>query len=299
MNNLIKISPLILILLVQVSYISAQNTDDSLSKERIVKWEALNGKNNEFIFYMPQGYETVVDGGFYIGGNSKVDKKLIVSRYINGVILLMEYYEGDAKQIQKYLQEKEKSPIGRNEEINGFDFKQFVGDDDGYFNKTQYFRNGNRLYIVKVLTKSVNNEIVKDFFESVKLINDNKVVSPNVTKDMKTITLSNISEREPSLLDDKNAIEAKTADRKPIILIFPRPRFPENELRSSNTGKVKLRVLYSSSGKIAEVEVLRSPSKALSEVAIEAAKKTKFLPAEKDGKLVSVYQTQEYSFDVR
>jgi hypothetical protein len=31
--------------------------------------------------------------------------------------------------------------------------------------------------------------------------------------------------------------------------------------------------------------------------AIEAAKTMVFIPAEKDGKLVSVYKTQEYSFE--
>lgn len=36
----------------------------------------------------------------------------------------------------------------------------------------------------------------------------------------------------------------------------------------------------------------------MANAAVEAAKKSVFTPAEKDGKLVSVYQTQEYSLEV-
>jgi outer membrane biosynthesis protein TonB len=59
---------------------------------------------------------------------------------------------------------------------------------------------------------------------------------------------------------------------------------------------VKLKILFSSSGRITKLEVISSPGRELTETVIKSAEQIEFLPAEKDGKLVSIYKTVEYSF---
>jgi TonB family protein len=282
----------------QINFAAAQNNPkDSSGGEKDVKWTAMSGK--EFIFYMPEGYETISDGNYTkgkMGFGARVDRELKVARYINGVTLLMGFYEGDVKQIQKDFEEREKLSAVKDEEINGFRAKYFLGNVDKQYNKIQHFLVKNRLYILQAIGSTESNEIVKGFFESVRLITKNNTIAPNAPPDTVSTTLPKIIEKQLLREDDSKAVAADAVDRKLIILKAPRPRFSIEARRSLQSGRIKLKVLYSSSGKITDVEVLQSPSKSLTDAAVEAAKAIKFIPAEKDGKLVSIYKTQEYSF---
>jgi TonB family protein len=199
----------------------------------------------------------------------------------------------------KNLLKIEKSSNEKSQEqINGFDYAQVITEEDGYQKKKQFFRIKNRLYIIKAFYKTADSKIADSFFKSVKLINDEKAVSPNVPSDVKSISLPGIIEREPENLGDDKALEAKETDRRAIVIHSPMPKFRGENLLIANKGKIKLRILYSSNGKVANVEVLESSSKSLEKPAIEAAQQTIFIPAEKDGKLVSEYAIQEYGFGV-
>lgn len=302
MNQVIKIFLLLAIVCLLNNNLRSQSVADSSSnlKGKAVKWAAVSGKNNEFIFYIPEGYETTSDGNYYKGGKigegAHVDRELKVARYINGVVLILEYYEGEAKQIQKTLEEHERLVPIKTEEINGFQVKRFSENKDKQYFKTQHFQIKNRLYVAKTVSFLENNEITRSFFESIRLVNKNNSVAPNAPEDATSTTLPDLIEQEPQRLDDLNAVTEKDVDRKVIILKILRPKFPMDTIRNLSSGRLKLKILYSSSGKITNVEVLESPSKQLEKAAIESARNTNFIPAEKDGKLVSVVKTQEYSF---
>lgn len=286
------------IFLLSIGIVSAQIKAVDAANGKVVKWEVLGGKNNEFLIHMPQGFKTVGDGDFVTGG-ARVDRKLTVYRYINGVVLTMEYYEGDAKSIQEKLQEREKSAAEKSATISNFEFKQFAGSAGNYFTKTQHFLFKNRLYVLKAIAKADGNPIVEGFFNSVKLVEAEKAVSPNIPADAKTFALPDITEREAVRIGDEAAVESKQADRGVIVLYSQRPKFPRGQMNGGAGGAIKLRILYSASGTIANVEVLESPSKALADASVAAARKIVFLPAEKDGKLISVYQIHGYNFEVR
>lgn len=291
MNHLIRICFLITVLAFQLHVGFAQ--------DKTVPWEAINGKNNEFALFMPAGYLNVGDGNYYIGrvGNGvHVSKQLIIARYINGNVLLLEYYEGNAKDIQKSLQEREKLIPVKDETINGFQVKSLSGKSENRFNRVQHFLNKNRLYVVKANSGSADDQIARAFFESVKLVNQNNIVAPNLPSGSMAASLPPLTEREPERLDDSKAISSNEGDRKLLILKSVRPKFSPEARRNVGSGRLRLKVLFSSSGKVTNVEVLESSFQLLNNEAIEAAKKTIFIPAEKDGKLISVYKIIEQSF---
>lgn len=273
----------------------------AVSNEKAVKWENIGGKNNEFMLSMPAGYLAVSDADYYMGkpssGAARVEKQIILARIFNGVILFMEYYEGNADNIQKELLEREKLAAGKEEMINGFTVKHFTKNTENRVHRIQHFSIKNRLYVVKTIAQSENDKIVKAFFESVRLINQSTAAAPNAAPGAKSTSLPMLVERA-AVADDANAIPESEADRKPIILKNVRPQFTfEMRQNLGGQGKFKLRALFSSTGKITDVEVLQSPSKITEKAVIEAAKQTIFLPAEKGGKPVSVYKMIEYSFE--
>jgi TonB family protein len=83
-----------------------------------------------------------------------------------------------------------------------------------------------------------------------------------------------------------------------IIIRKPSPSYT-NEARISNLmGIVQLKVTFLATGRIGEIKLLKSLGKGLDQTAFDAAKKIKFIPAEKNGKQVDVERILEYRFTI-
>ena len=206
---------------------------------------------------------------------------------------MMEYYEGDVRSNEKSLPATEKSP-GEKRQVNGFEMSQFDSASKGYETRKQYFRFKNRLYVILTISKTASDPIAEGFLKSLHLINGKDIVQPNLPTGAASLILKGITEND-SAAADGTGIDADLADRKVIVIHSPRPKFPRGDI-SGTDGKVKLKILYSAIGKVTDVEVIESPSKAFAKAAVEAVKNTAFIPAEKDGRPVSAYDVLEYSF---
>lgn len=288
---------LTLFLLSQYGVIYSQNTPPN----KAVKWEALSGRNGEFIVFMPEGYLAASGGEIYLGrfpSAPRVEKQLRIARYINGVVLLMEYYQGNGKDIYKTLKEREKVTLEKEGEANGFQFTHFFVKDEKSYQKTHFYYSKKGLYLLRAISKTENDKISKGFFESVRLVNEKNAIAPNAPQDAKSTSLPKIIEQDTPRLDDSLAIDSKEADRKPLILDQALPKFSFDMRQGMSNVRVRLKVLYSSSGKVSDVKVLEISSKSLEREVVETAKRAIFIPAEKDGKLISTYQIVEFSFGV-
>ena len=92
---------------------------------------------------------------------------------------------------------------------------------------------------------------------------------------------------------------ASTVDSKPVILNHVRPEFTAEALNNQTQGEVTLRVLIGEDGTVKTVTIIRGLPDGLNEKAIEAARKTKFKPAMKDGKPVAYSILLSVSFTRR
>ncbi len=291
----------LLLIFITSSKLAAQTAVDSAQAKK-VKWQSLSGKNEEFFFLIPEGFQTFADGDYYKmtkgGGKAQIDNRRTLARYINGVVLMMEFYEGDAKNILAALTERQKGQTVKDEFVNGFQFKSYVEKTPEFVWETQYFSLKKRLYVLQAVARAENNPLVRNFFKSVRLVYQKQTAAPNLNKDVKAdsiTSLPEISENLPVRIDESQSLADKP-DRGVIILYKPRPRFSSEARQSGLSGNVKLKILFSSSGRITKLEVISSPGRELTETAIKSAEQIQFLPAEKDGKLVSIYKTVEYSF---
>ncbi len=276
----------------------------SQTAEKKVQWQGISGKNDEFYFQIPEDFQAFADGNYFTmtkdGKKVQVDSRRILARYINGVVLMVEFYEGDAKDILTAQTERQKGEIIKDETVNNFQIKSYVEKTPEFIWETQYFTLKNRLYVLQAVSRSENNPLVRNFFESVRLANQKQFAAPNSNADVKansSTVLPEITENLPERLDDSQPFQGQP-DRKVIYLYKPRAKFSPAARRSQSSGTVKLKVLFSSSGKVTKTEVLSSPGSDLTELATKAAEKIQFLPAENDGKLVSTYQTVEYNFSI-
>ncbi|HEY3581962.1 MAG TPA: energy transducer TonB, partial [Pyrinomonadaceae bacterium] len=68
--------------------------------------------------------------------------------------------------------------------------------------------------------------------------------------------------------------------------------------RNAVTGTVILKVIFAASGKVTNIVVVQGLPDGLTERAIVAARKIKFVPATKEGKYVSMWFQLEYNFNL-
>jgi TonB family protein len=82
------------------------------------------------------------------------------------------------------------------------------------------------------------------------------------------------------------------------ILTKPEPEYTEEARRNQITGAVVLRVVFSASGQVVDIRTVSGLPFGLTERAISAARRIRFVPATKDNRPVSVYMQLEYNFNL-
>jgi protein TonB len=91
---------------------------------------------------------------------------------------------------------------------------------------------------------------------------------------------------------------AKEITKKAVIVSKPVPEYTLMARENRVTGKVVLRAVFRSTGKVTNVQAIKRLPDGLTEQAIEAARQIKFKPAEKDGRPVSTFMMLEYNFSL-
>ena len=85
---------------------------------------------------------------------------------------------------------------------------------------------------------------------------------------------------------------------KARILSKPEPGYTEEARMNQMTGTVVLRAVLSSDGTVKHILAVKALGHGLTEKCIAAARKIKFIPAQKDGRPVSQVVTIEYNFNL-
>lgn len=96
-----------------------------------------------------------------------------------------------------------------------------------------------------------------------------------------------------------SAAVASSVDTKPVRLYAPTPQYTEAARANRTQGSVILRVLVNEDGNVNAVRVVRGLPDGLTEQAIDAARRSKFKPAMKDGKAVASWAVLEMTFNIR
>jgi len=89
-----------------------------------------------------------------------------------------------------------------------------------------------------------------------------------------------------------------SSSMRPTILYREKAQYTEEARDNKIEGTVVLSAVFGSDSLIRDIEVVRGLPYGLTEKAIEAAKKIRFVPAMKDGKLVSVRGNIEFTFNI-
>ena len=90
----------------------------------------------------------------------------------------------------------------------------------------------------------------------------------------------------------------KNVTEKARVLAKPEPSYTENARSQQIEGTVVIRCVFASDGRVTHLLIVEALPYGLTERAIAAAKKIKFVPATRDGKPVSMWMQLEYNFNL-
>lgn len=106
----------------------------------------------------------------------------------------------------------------------------------------------------------------------------------------------------PGLPIDPKIVEkvyaGREVDTKVRLMNQPEPVYTAAARKHEVTGMVVLKAVFSSTGIVSNFEIIQGLPYGLTESAIQAARKIKFVPATKDGKKVAMWMQLEYNFNL-
>src|SRR3989449_1921987 len=98
--------------------------------------------------------------------------------------------------------------------------------------------------------------------------------------------------------DYNKIFSGKDVTSKARVLEKPEPTYTESARKNQITGTVVLRAVFSAAGSGTEISGVSGLPDGLTERAIAAAKQIRFIPAQKDGRAVSMWMELQYNFNL-
>ena len=172
--------------------------------------------------------------------------------------------------------------------LNGFNGKQYIVPNK-IPGTMQIFATRNHICRFHAFGATMDDARIQQFFSSVTLGDKNAGIE---------VKGGSGASYKAATQDNANAFTIKEVDRRPFIAFKPEPSYTEAARQNALTGSVLLKAIFTADGAITNIKVASGLPYGLEENAIEATKKIKFIPAMKDGKLVSTWMQLEFNFNL-
>ncbi len=264
-------------------------------------WQRYTVKGEEFSIELPThpAMTTYKQSGW---GFRKDRRERHLGAYADGVVYtVVSLEDGDPRGALKAFIEGIVSSsgwdrtTGQDLTLNGFSGKQYLSSHP-LGGTVQVVATKNRFYRFHAFGANAEDPRVRQFFSSMSL---GKKVEGIEVSDGQGIPFKPTDQFTPSGLDTSAKIlTGREVDRKAILIMKPEPAYTEAARQKQITGTVVLKVVFSSNGSVVNIRTVSGLPDGLTERAIDAARKIKFIPAVKDGKFVSMWMQLEYNFNL-
>ena len=168
--------------------------------------------------------------------------------------------------------------------IAKFTGQQFSSYDRDFPATEQFFATEGRFYRFVVRGATADHADAQQFFSSVTLGKKQQGIEI-----LEGVGTSDTGER---------IYVGREVDTKARLVSKPEPIYTEEARANLVIGTVVLKVVFAASGKVTNIRTVQGLSHGLTERAIAAARKIKFIPATKEGKYVSMWMQLEYNFNL-
>jgi TonB family protein len=214
--------------------------------------------------------------------------------YADGVAYVIHVFENPKprQSLDSFIAERSTSKTSVTDvTVDGFRGVEF-SDEYSIF---QMFATEDRLYEFRAFGASADDARVKKFFSSLSL--HKKTDAVNV-EDGPGLPYEPLTETDSSNVDTSTFLVGKQVDRRARLAMKPEPSYTESARQNQITGTVVLKCVFAANGSVTNIRIVSGLPYGLTERAIDAARKIKFIPAMKDGKYVSMWMQLEYNFNL-
>lgn len=220
-------------------------------------------------------------------------KKNVITCSAKGVLYTVHVIENTEPQLtlETFIQEHVTSypsdnlTFEQDLTLDGVSGKAFLYPDK--MGMVQFFANDQRLYEFRAYGAPVDDPRIGTFFRDLSLKTQDGAIAVREGVQPKGTDTAN-----------ESSITGKASESKARLLDKPQPHYTARAKNEQIAGTVVLRCVFASDGKVTNIEVIQGLPAGLTEAAIEAARKIKFIPATKDGRNVSMWMQLEYNFNL-
>lgn len=273
------------------------------------KWQTVTRNDGEFSVTLP--------GEWVVQKESKRNDVRILASYNDRSFFVNLRKTGTAKtQLRDQREASENREKASYYKIGDAELDIYVFEGKAY-RIAIYLATSKGLYSVFGSAVSADDRILNSVISSIKMSGRPVVKNPKIPPPL-GVTVRDADELESSkivadalnrkqvgkievnlkLVPAVEAEEDRLFTRRLLILSKDRPSYTD-AARSNNTqGTVKLLLLLKADGDIGKISVVKGLPNGLTQEAIRAAKRIKFLPAQVNGSSVDVERMVEYSFAI-
>jgi TonB family protein len=255
------------------------------AQQRPESWQLYNVPGQKFAVALP----TLPAMSYYPPANGSRER-VMVGAYADGVVYAIEVFENvhQHQSLTSFIEESSQLKFDAATEkevsVSGVAGKEYSADWPG---KYQFFGAQQRLYKFMVLGVPGSDPRAQRFFSSIVFSEKPQGIA---VSDGPGTPYQQDSGEPPYV--------GKDFDSRVRLGMKPEPTYTESARNNLIVGTVVLKVVFTSAGNVSNISVISGLPNGLTERAIEAAKKIKFIPAIKDGHYVSKWMQLEYNFNL-
>ena len=256
-----------------------------------VSWNMYTVKDEDLSIMLPArpALQTFKDTGF----SQKQRKRNLLSCSVKGVVYSIQTIENIKPQLtlEAFAQQQARSyssdnlTFERDLTVDGIAGKEFVYRDKK--GMVQFFVNDKRLYEIRAYGAPIDDQRIATFFQYF-----------SFKKQAGAIQVSEGVQAETSDTTLEKIISSKQADTKVIFISKPEPNYTGKARNENIVGTIVLKCVFAADGTVTHIQVVQGLPHGLTEQAIAAARRIKFIPATRDGRNVSMWMQLEYTFDL-
>ena len=216
----------------------------------------------------------------------------VYSTYANGAVYLVVSYDRQSlkdtfENFRLHHCTQAKITATNDNNLEGFAGKEYSLKFGDVVGTVHVYATKKRSYVVAIV-QAIANAPLRDYFLSTFSLSGTNVPIGN----------RQAAQSLPPADSPHLATKDKQETRKVVVVSKPEPLYTEEARKAGITGTVVLRVVFFSSGEVANIRVIRGLPNGLTESAIEAAKHLRFIPATKNGEFISNWMELQYNFDL-
>jgi TonB family protein len=260
-----------------------------------------------------KSYMASIDGAIYIlwtiaNASDRAHQKSDLDSYLDSSAEVV--WEGLLKPARDKLPEVDRSKAAMSyikeltlQPLPGREYSLVIGDLVG---TAQFYAAESRMYALVAMGPAGGGWLREKFFASFQ-------ISPNIPRQLQVVEQprgggvgggvgpgvgGGVSGTSNAVSDSNRIFRSADVTQRARVLEKPEPFYTESARKFSITGTVILRCVFSKNGEVTNIVVIRKLPHGLTARALDAARRIRFIPAQKDGSPVSMWMQLEYNFNL-